>query len=167
MVSYRSARLADFARKPGSGSLRLTASAIAVAAAIASSPVMADGKNKEGKDKSTHFGPVVPNISTGVGNFNKPANVVVASLPAATSTMVGNNLTPPSSGTANVTILPSAAAGAAPGNTPAMSTASGAGLGSSKVETGDSGREDHEEHARPATRRRNRHGLADAGMKTS
>ncbi len=111
VIPYRSARLACCALKPGLGSLRLTASAIAVAAAIASLPALADGKNKEGKNKSANIGPVVPNITTGVANFNRQANFVVASIPAATNTTNVNNFTPPS----------------------------GAGPGLSKVETGNSG----------------------------
>lgn len=82
VIPEHRAGIAGCDRHPGRGALRIAASAVAAALAIASSPAMADGKNKEGRNRSANIGPVVPSITSGALNFSKPANVVVASVPA-------------------------------------------------------------------------------------
>ncbi len=139
VIPYGSAWLAGCACKPGRGHLRLAASAIAVAAAIASLPAWADSKNKEARNKSASFGPVVPNIATGVGNFNKQTNFVVATTPLATSTWADNRFTPPSGGGLGLSKVEIGNTGPGPSALPVTAIANGAGMKSGGAAGNDAG----------------------------
>lgn len=137
--SYRSARTAICARKPGRGSSCLAVSALAVAAAIASAPVLADSRSKEGKNKTANFGPVVPNITTGAGNFSRRPDFVVMATPVATSTLVGNRFTPSSGSGLGLSKVETGNSGPGPSALPVTAIANGSGVKSSGAAGNDAG----------------------------
>jgi hypothetical protein len=126
--------IAESVRTVVRGLFRLAACAIAVTTAISSLPALAGDRNNP-----VNVGPVVPQMSPGMRNSWKQDNIVAASIPAAASTAGGAGSVPPSNGTSNIILLPSATAGVAPGSAPAVPAGSATGVGMSKVEAGTSG----------------------------